>query len=125
MFLLSKNVILLRIGLWPTYNETSYPQYCNGSEKFDMNTIKNLTNILNSYWGSCDEVNENFWAHEWEKHGTCSPYQEYDFFHTVWRVYQKYLSFFTQNCIPEKGVFPVNCFFDMTKDFQIRNFYLL
>ena len=59
MFLLSKNVILLRIGLWPTYNETSYPQYCNESEKFDMNTIKNLTNILNSYWGSCDKVNEN------------------------------------------------------------------
>lgn len=62
-------------GLWPNYNDGSYPSNCDSSNPFDSSKIKDLTSRMRSNWPSlaCPSSNgETFWAHEWEKHGTCS-----------------------------------------------------
>ncbi|KAH1149682.1 hypothetical protein GYH30_043956 [Glycine max] len=87
-------------GLWPDYNDGSWPSCCSGSS-FDPKEISTLTNALEQYWPSlscskpslCHGGKGTFWAHEWEKHGTCSyPVfrNEYDYFLTVLNVYFKY-----------------------------------
>ncbi|KAG4940186.1 hypothetical protein JHK87_044057 [Glycine soja] len=100
-------------GLWPDYNDGSWPSCCSGSS-FDPKEISTLTNALEQYWPSlscskpslCHGGKGTFWAHEVlifqfsniaillpEKHGTCSyPVfrNEYDYFLTVLNVYFKY-----------------------------------
>ncbi|KAJ8748193.1 hypothetical protein K2173_000601 [Erythroxylum novogranatense] len=87
-------------GLWPDYNDGSWPACCGRSE-FDEKEISTLLDDLEKYWPSlsCDSSSTchggrgSFWAHEWEKHGTCSfPVfrDEYDYFSTTLNVYFKH-----------------------------------
>ncbi|KHN27253.1 ribonuclease 2-like [Glycine soja] len=87
-------------GLWPDYNDGTWPSCCSGSS-FDPKEILTLTNSLEQYWPSlscskpslCHGGKGTFWAHEWEKHGTCSyPVfrNEYDYFVAVLNLYFKY-----------------------------------
>jgi len=60
-------------GLWPQYTKNSYPTYCTDAP-FDITNIKELLPGLNKNWysNSNEEIkNEEFWKHEYEKHGTC------------------------------------------------------
>lgn len=68
-------------GLWPQYSYNSYPSYCS-NEKFDFNKLTLLIDDLNKYWYSTEGKNEDFWKHEWEKHGTCmfDKLDEFDYF---------------------------------------------
>lgn len=62
-------------GNWPTYNDGSYPCECGGS--FDPNEISSISSDMNKFWPSFRGSNDDFWSHEWTKHGTCassSPY---------------------------------------------------
>ncbi|XP_068666573.1 ribonuclease 2-like [Aristolochia californica] len=66
-------------GLWANYNDGSWPACCSGSD-FDLNKITSLVGTLERYWPFltcnlfpvCHGGEGQFWAHEWEKHGTCS-----------------------------------------------------
>jgi ribonuclease T2 len=59
-------------GLWPERADGSYPQDCT-NEKFDPAAVQSLLPDLNKYWVSLAKGgNNNFWAHEYEKHGTCA-----------------------------------------------------
>nr|XP_027118617.1 ribonuclease 2-like [Coffea arabica] len=89
-------------GLWPDYNDGSWPACCNGP-RYDSKEISTLTDVLKKYWPSlscsksstCHGGKGTFWAHEWEKHGTCcSPVirDEYSYFLTAINVYSKYMS---------------------------------
>ncbi len=68
-------------GLWPQYNDKTYPKYCQNI-KFDPSKIELIVDELNKFWYSTEEKNEQFWCHEWEKHGTCMFDQsdEFDYF---------------------------------------------
>ncbi|GAV68395.1 Ribonuclease_T2 domain-containing protein, partial [Cephalotus follicularis] len=94
--------ILLNIcvvdGLWPDYNDGTWPACCTRSD-FDEHEV--LLGALNKYWPSlscgspstCHGTKGSFWAHEWEKHGTCSfpvVRDEYNYFLTTLNVYFKY-----------------------------------
>ncbi|KAH9606803.1 hypothetical protein KSS87_001113 [Heliosperma pusillum] len=62
-------------GLWPNYNDGSYPSNCDSNTPFDRTQISNVLKRMKSEWPtlacpSNDGI--NFWTHEWEKHGTCS-----------------------------------------------------
>lgn len=57
-------------GLWPQYSKNSYPTFCK-KVKFDINKLKDILPELNENWYSNEEKNEDFWKHEWEKHGSC------------------------------------------------------
>jgi len=64
-------------GLWPEYNVTKWPQFCNKTEysEFKPSELEKWVrfNEMNKYWYSCETGNPmTFWKHEWQKHGTCT-----------------------------------------------------
>ncbi|XP_072973926.1 ribonuclease 2-like [Typha angustifolia] len=87
-------------GLWENYDDGSWPACCSHSS-FDMKKISSLIPTLEKYWPSlycsssslCYGGKGPFWAHEWEKHGTCSYpviQDEYSYFSTTLDLYFKY-----------------------------------
>ncbi|XP_064600755.1 ribonuclease Oy-like [Liolophura sinensis] len=62
-------------GLWPSDPKTpEEPANCNSSWKFDERQIYTLEDDLKKFWPNLYTESETteFWAHEWDKHGTCS-----------------------------------------------------
>ncbi|XP_063990056.1 ribonuclease Oy-like [Diachasmimorpha longicaudata] len=62
-------------GLWATKLHTRKPAYCDDSAKFNATAVESIENRLNVKWPSLKKgrnASRGFWAHEWEKHGTCS-----------------------------------------------------
>ena len=57
-------------GLWPQFNQTTYPTYCK-TITFNVDELKPIIDDLNKYWYSSQEKNSDFWEHEYKKHGTC------------------------------------------------------
>ena len=68
-------------GLWPQTTIDSYPEYCK-KVTFDINALNPIMSQLKNFWYSTQEKNEDFWEHEWEKHGSCvfSDINEYEYF---------------------------------------------
>ncbi|GAB4830380.1 Ribonuclease 2 [Ancistrocladus abbreviatus] len=102
-------------GLWPDYNDGTWPACCTNS-RFDYKEISTLRDALDRYWPSlscgspstCHGHKGTFWAHEWEKHGTCCyPVirNEYDYFLTTLNVYFKYN---VTQVLSEAGYVPSN-----------------
>jgi len=60
-------------GLWPNNNDTTYPSDCGGPP-FDEGAIQSIEGQLNKYWTNylVDDTAASFWAHEYNKHGTCA-----------------------------------------------------
>ncbi|XP_077613538.1 ribonuclease T2 [Crocuta crocuta] len=56
-------------GLWPDKAEE-----CNRSWHFNFQEIKDLLPEMKMYWPDVlhPQNRSHFWAHEWEKHGTCA-----------------------------------------------------
>ncbi|XP_020236758.1 ribonuclease 1 isoform X2 [Cajanus cajan] len=72
-------------GLWPNYNDGSYPSNCDPNNPFQESEISDLKSSLQSNWPtlacpSGDGI--QFWTHEWDKHGTCSEsvLKQHDYF---------------------------------------------
>ncbi|CAN8253628.1 unnamed protein product [Cochlearia groenlandica] len=62
-------------GLWPNYNDGSYPSNCDDTTPFDKSKISDLIESMKTSWPTmaCPSGSGyEFWGHEWEKHGTCS-----------------------------------------------------
>ncbi|XP_010251385.1 PREDICTED: ribonuclease 2-like [Nelumbo nucifera] len=87
-------------GLWPDYNGGTWPACCTQSN-FDIKKVSSLLGELQKYWPSlscsasstCHGGRGLFWAHEWEKHGTCSfpvIQDEFSYFSTTLDLYFKY-----------------------------------
>lgn len=102
-------------GLWPDYNDGTWPSCCKKS-KFDEKEISTLLDALEKYWPSyrcgststCYSGEGIFWAHEWEKHGTCSfpvVRDEYSYFLTTLNLYFKYN---VTRVLNEAGYLPSN-----------------
>jgi len=74
-------------GLWPNYNDGSYPSTCS-NEPFDPQTVKTIgADEFNTYWPNVKVSKtspelDSFWEHEWTKHGTCSGLDQVDYFKT-------------------------------------------
>jgi len=84
-------------GIWPTKNFTIGPLYCNRSVHFDFDTLKPILNDLELHWTNVRANTEldNFWQHEWEKHGTCAMQlevvnNEYKYFNKGLELNQKF-----------------------------------
>lgn len=59
-------------GLWPQYANGSYPSDCREAGKFDPKLIVDLRERLDRLWTDFKGMAPAFWAHEWNKHGTCA-----------------------------------------------------
>ncbi|XP_047326342.1 ribonuclease 1-like [Impatiens glandulifera] len=62
-------------GLWPNFNNGTYPQTCDLSNPFDKSLISDLIERMQNDWPtlSCPSRDGfRFWGHEWNKHDTCS-----------------------------------------------------
>ncbi|XP_078171681.1 extracellular ribonuclease LE-like [Carex rostrata] len=62
-------------GLWPNYNNSSYPANCDPNNPFNISQIQDLVTSLRTNWPSlaCPSIDStSYWQHEWNKHGTCS-----------------------------------------------------
>lgn len=98
-------------GLWPQTSINSYPTFCKDVE-FDVTKLDPIISKLNEYWYSDEEPNENFWKHEWEKHGSCmyNDCDEFEYFNKAIELYEsiikndiiinKYLKTKTESMIP-------------------------
>ncbi|XP_047073153.1 ribonuclease 1-like [Lolium rigidum] len=78
-------------GLWPNRDDGSYPQNCNPSNAFDPSKVSDLLSSLRTSWPTlaCPTSDGlKFWAHEWEKHGTCAQnlFNEHGYFQTALRL---------------------------------------
>uniref|UniRef100_A0A1D1Z8R6 Extracellular ribonuclease LE n=1 Tax=Anthurium amnicola TaxID=1678845 RepID=A0A1D1Z8R6_9ARAE len=75
-------------GLWPNYNDGSYPSNCDPDSPFDASKIQDLIGRMQSDWPTlaCPSGSGlQFWEHEWEKHGTCaeSVLDQHQYFQTA------------------------------------------
>ncbi|CAI2354981.1 unnamed protein product [Caenorhabditis sp. 36 PRJEB53466] len=62
-------------GLWPNYENGSYPQNCQGTPKhFDEHLIRDIETQLRTVWPNLYPAKsiQSFWKHEYDKHGTCA-----------------------------------------------------
>ncbi|XP_064484264.1 ribonuclease Oy-like [Ornithodoros turicata] len=82
-------------GLWPSSN-TSSPDFCNRTLRYNATVLKPLFKQLQLYWPSYTTNNSNlFWKHEWQKHGTCATSVSqldglYNFFNTTLLLYKQH-----------------------------------
>ncbi|KAJ9563786.1 hypothetical protein OSB04_008946 [Centaurea solstitialis] len=72
-------------GLWPNYNNGTYPSKCDPTNSFDYSKVSDLESVLQKEWPTlaCPSGDGlKFWRHEWEKHGTCaeSVFDEHGYF---------------------------------------------
>ncbi|KAG1850623.1 ribonuclease T2 [Suillus subalutaceus] len=133
-------------GLWPDNCDGSYNEYCDLSRQYDPtpspSTLPDgtvvppyhgpsvrtfiqdfgrydLLQYMDEYWINQGAPNENFWAHEFSTHATCTStfdvacyepgYQEHqevvNFYETVTKVFQMYP---TYNMLAAAGILPSN-----------------
>jgi len=61
-------------GLWPSRigdDARTYPCECDDRD-FDESQLASIKDKMDQFWPSENGNSQNFWAHEWTKHGTCS-----------------------------------------------------
>ena len=77
-------------GLWPQYSKNEYPKYCKKVE-FKIEKLESIIEELNKKWYSNIEKNNDFWKHEYEKHGSCmfTDISEFDYFNLVLNLYKE------------------------------------
>ncbi|XP_062111604.1 ribonuclease 3 [Humulus lupulus] len=81
-------------GMWPNYNDGSWPSNCDPDSVFSIHEISDLMGRLQKEWPSvsCPSSNGNrFWSHEWVKHGTCSEQEldQHDYFEAGLKLKEK------------------------------------
>eukprot|EP00933_Yihiella_yeosuensis_P054365 TRINITY_DN52788_c0_g1_i1.p1 TRINITY_DN52788_c0_g1~~TRINITY_DN52788_c0_g1_i1.p1 ORF type:complete len:158 (+),score=29.68 TRINITY_DN52788_c0_g1_i1:72-545(+) len=65
-------------GLWAEWENG-----CSGPD-FDVSALSSIRDDLDANWFSCHGMtNEQFWQHEWDKHGTCTGLSQLDYFQTA------------------------------------------
>mmetsp|Transcript_111497 Transcript_111497/g.314816 ORF Transcript_111497/g.314816 Transcript_111497/m.314816 type:complete len:155 (+) Transcript_111497:9-473(+) len=85
-------------GLWPDPEESC--TYCT-DEKFDESKLTSETlDLMYQYWPTCydDSTNEDFWSHEWEKHGTCTGMTQEGYFSEAIDLFLEYQSSCSGDC---------------------------
>lgn len=81
------NTTMTLHGLWPQYSEGGYPQFCDSPYGPDIDE-DDVDPLMYDYWPNveADPSSEDyldFWHHEWKKHGTCTHYDQKQYFQTA------------------------------------------
>lgn len=61
-------------GIWPTRFGEIGPLFCNRTWHFDPELVQPIEQELEQFWTNIEKETSkySFWAHEWNKHGTCA-----------------------------------------------------
>jgi len=104
-------------GLWPQTNINKYPQFCKKVD-FDIRKINPIIDDLKDFWYSDKGSDEDFWKHEYEKHGSCNfnNLNEFEYF-------QKTLELFSTAKVKNLPEYFYNkktgkCLIPITKEFD-------
>ncbi|KAF8659270.1 hypothetical protein AX14_007624 [Amanita brunnescens Koide BX004] len=113
-------------GLWPDNCDGSYGQDCDSSRAYtdiagllENQGAGDTLSFMKKYWPDYHGQNEQFWEHEWSKHGTCystlnpsclpqgSPTgaEAVAFFQTVTGLFKQYDIY---NALANAGITPSN-----------------
>jgi ribonuclease T2 len=90
-----KNIFTLH-GLWPSYRNGKMIEECNKGELINVKiTEEDLLKEMLTFWISYTSDNQNFWNHEYNKHGYCysERYKQYNpdnFFNKSMSLYNQY-----------------------------------
>eukprot|EP01110_Echinostelium_bisporum_P002747 TRINITY_DN1681_c0_g1_i1.p1 TRINITY_DN1681_c0_g1~~TRINITY_DN1681_c0_g1_i1.p1 ORF type:complete len:225 (+),score=61.29 TRINITY_DN1681_c0_g1_i1:41-676(+) len=78
-------------GMWAEDNNGGYPSFCPGAA-WNENLLTDLIPEMKQVWVSEQGANQDasLWQHEWEKHGTCSTFDEVTFFQNVLKLYPQF-----------------------------------
>ncbi|CAF2050853.1 BnaA09g45690D [Brassica napus] len=97
-------------GLWPQFNNGTWPAFCDQTNLFDISKVSDLVNKMEKKWTewgvwACPSNETKLWEHEWNKHGTCvqSVFDQHSYFLTNLRFRQK-LNLL--NILKQKGIKP-------------------
>ncbi|KAJ5614802.1 Ribonuclease T2, partial [Penicillium herquei] len=110
-------------GLWPDNCDGTYQSSCDSSRAYtNISAIlkeqnrDDLLSYMDTYWVNNDGSNEEFWEHEWSKHGTCintikpSCYTNYTPQEEVGDFFQKVVDLFkgldTYQALSSAGITP-------------------
>ena len=111
-------------GLWPQYDTKNYPVYCK-KVVFNYESLKPIIEKLEKNWysnkddsGKKLQQDENFWKHEWEKHGSCM-FKDIDEFH-YFNIALNLFHFALQKKLPDKWYHPETgkCLIPVDLNFQ-------
>ena len=77
-------------GLWPQNSKDDYPTFCRIVD-FDKNKLKPIIDKLEENWYSDRGTDEDFWKHEWKKHGSCmfKEMDEFEYFNKTLELFEK------------------------------------
>ncbi|KAK0465544.1 ribonuclease T2 [Desarmillaria tabescens] len=77
-------------GLWPDHCDSTFDQSCDSSRAYTgiaslltSNGASDTLSYMQTYWVDINGDNEEFWEHEWSKHGTCMSTLELDCFSSI------------------------------------------
>lgn len=95
-------------GLWPNYENGSWPQFCCNIT-FNEKNVESLLPRMHKDWPNLIDVEEDtLWAHEWQKHGTCCYHNAkvgglFNYFHETLSLFDK---FDVNKWLSESGISP-------------------
>lgn len=103
-------------GLWPEFSNNTWNQYCK-NVTFNVDKINSLRAELEQNWPNLLEhkTPESLWKHEWEKHGTCSILNEFDYFFKTLNLNKRYD---IDKWLNEAGILP-----HPTRQYHLQEFY--
>lgn len=102
-------------GLWPTYKKGHWPSDCCSSGKLEFDRKHHCSSRkfkipssdlshMNRYWKSFScKRNEQFWKHEWDKHGTCSTLSARSYFESTLSLRRQ---IHLLRALEEAGIYP-------------------
>lgn len=83
-------------GAWPENNDGSWPQDCCTNHTYNGSLLKSIEPELIQHWKTLKSggTNDQFWNHEYTKHGTCaiqSPLMkdEFNYFKSTLEAFKK------------------------------------
>eukprot|EP00210_Caulerpa_lentillifera_P004136 g3942.t1 len=109
------------LGLFPHFLNNTWPLYCNKSLSFDIDKIKDLSEILHekivaqyrhNIYHDNDEL---YWEDLWLMHGTCMNFSQADYFFMTIQLAHR---FNFKEALAEEGIIPSDGRLYKTERFQ-------
>ena len=110
-------------GLWPQYTYKKWPAFCHKKAFFNHSVLEPIMDQLNNSWSSCwgRSTNYHFWRHEYLKHATCSPFDEFNYFNKTLGLYH-WLVNYRPNVINEMcSLGSLDCMIPFNLNLTLRN----